>query len=253
MLQSLISRSRIARRVVLGCALGLLASCGTLDFDAVSKNGQFEGRLFVMWVGEGSAFSGDGRFVFVPNPEDPLQFTRRDAQGNQIGPVIRPQMMYTDGGSIPSIFTVFKGFSPWGYAPAYMIHDWLFIANHCNSDGTPTPEQAKLAEIDFDTSAVIIAESITALQVSGQVDRNDVALTGISTAVAGPISRGLWSRSGACAGHEVDPDDRKAALRAFPRRKATNRNAVGLSRAQAITPPSAQSDVNATIVGEFGF
>jgi hypothetical protein len=88
-----------------------------------------------MWVGAWSPSSGDGQFVFVPNPNDPLKMSRIDQDGNVVGEPIQPGMMYTDGGSIPRIATVFKGFSPWGYAPAYMIHDWLFIAKHCVTDG----------------------------------------------------------------------------------------------------------------------
>jgi len=39
--------------------------------------------------------------------------------------------MYTDGGSIPRAFWVFRNYSPWGYGPAFIIHDWLFHMQNC--------------------------------------------------------------------------------------------------------------------------
>nr|WP_249779640.1 DUF1353 domain-containing protein [Bradyrhizobium sediminis] len=35
--------------------------------------------------------------------------------------------MYTDGGSIPRIAQIFNGLSPWGFGPAYIVHDWIFL------------------------------------------------------------------------------------------------------------------------------
>ena len=59
-----------------------------------------------------------------------------------------------------------------------MIHDWLFVANHCVIDGMATPEQEVISGMSFETSAVIIAEAIKALQEAGQVAQNDVAPQG---------------------------------------------------------------------------
>jgi hypothetical protein len=153
--------------------------------------------------------------------------------------------MYTDGGSIPPIASAFKGFSPWGYAPAYMIHDWLFIAHHCVVDGTPTEEEAKMSGLTFKDSAVIIAEAIKALQVSGQISKNDIAASAISSTVAGPISRAFWNRTGACEGHRVS-DEHRAALEAFQDYLRADAGDVGLYGG-LISGPSA------TVIGEFGF
>jgi hypothetical protein len=120
--------SNIARMAALGLAL---SGCATVDY-LHTPAGQFKGTAFVMWAGEGNG-SGDGNFLFVPDPRDPLIFTRADPQS--LGGVIQPGLMYTDGGSIPKIAQVFNGFSPWGYAPGYMIHDWLFVGRHCLVDG----------------------------------------------------------------------------------------------------------------------
>lgn len=230
-----------------------LSGCAYLDYPSVSDRGSFEGRLFVMWVGEGSPYLGDGAFVFVPNPQNPLQFTRYDASGTQVGNSIRPEIMYTDGGSIPRIASAFKGFSPWGYAPAYMIHDWLFIAHHCVVDGTPTEEEAKMSGLTFKDSAVIIAESIKALQISGQVSRNDIAASTISSTVAGPISRALWNRTGACEGHRVSEEHRIAALAAFPDGIRADAGDVGLDPDLPIPDGGLILGPKATVIGEFGF
>lgn len=186
----------------------LLAACGRIDYGA-TQPGAFSGTLFVMWVGEGGP-AGDGRFVYVPNPRDPLTFTRPG------GREIRPRMMYTDGGSIPRIGQVFRGFSPWGYAPAYMVHDWLFVARHCRLDGLATPEEQAMADIAFAASAQVIAEAIKTLQATGRVAPNDVAPAVIAAAVAGPVARSRWDIRGACAAERVTEVDRKAAEAGIP-------------------------------------
>lgn len=197
-------------------ALGLCAltgGCASVDFDAAPA-GAFKGELLVMWVGEGSGSEGDGRFVFVPHPDDPLTFTRSDDR------VIRPGMMYTDGGSIPRAAQAFNGLSPWGYAPAYMIHDWLFHARHCLNDGAATPDQSGLADLSFEESARILAEAIQTLVKARKVERRDVAAGAISWAVASPVARSRWGVKGACAGEVVSAADRAAALRAIGRADA---------------------------------
>jgi hypothetical protein len=64
----------------------------------------------MVWIGKGGG-SDDDRFLYVPDPDDPLTFKRSDAKAP--GAVIRPGVMYTDGGSIPKIAQAFRGFSPW--------------------------------------------------------------------------------------------------------------------------------------------
>jgi hypothetical protein len=43
--------------------------------------------------------------------------------------------MYTDGGSIPQPLRAIKVYSPWGYAPAFLVHDWLFAIKQCKRPG----------------------------------------------------------------------------------------------------------------------
>ncbi|WJH39372.1 DUF1353 domain-containing protein [Aliirhizobium terrae] len=187
-------------RRVLACASALLLSaCVSIDYDSL-KPGGFTGSLIVMWVGPGTTGSGDGQFVFVPDPAAPLTFTR---PGNGAGKVIRPGVMYTDGGSIPRVAQVFKGFNPWGYAPAYMIHDWLFTARHCIVDGQSNAEYDRLKDVTFEDSAVILGEAIRGLVAANQVDKDDVAGGTITWAVGSGIAKNLWDSQGACAAEKV--------------------------------------------------
>jgi hypothetical protein len=43
--------------------------------------------------------------------------------------------MFTDGGSIPRPFWVLRNYSPWGYGPAFIVHDWLFRMQNCKVPG----------------------------------------------------------------------------------------------------------------------
>ncbi|MBZ9711116.1 hypothetical protein LB543_30915 [Mesorhizobium sp. ESP7-2] len=95
---------------VIALAVATAAGCSSIDYQKLTT-GEISGSLFVMWVGEGNS-SGDGNFLFVPDPHDLLVFHRAApaAPGSTI------KLKYTDGGSIPKIAQVFKGLSPWGYA-----------------------------------------------------------------------------------------------------------------------------------------
>jgi hypothetical protein len=192
------THTKIARIAAFGL---MLTGCATVDY-LHTPAGHFTGSVFVMWVGEGNDY-GDGNFVFVPDPRDRLRFTRHNPQSH--GAVIEPGIMYTDAGSIPKIAQVFKGFSPWGYAPAYMIHDWLFVGRHCLVDGEPGSRFDQIRDVDFDDSATILAEAIQALVVSNQVKANDIAGETISAAVDTVIAKNLWDEKGACAESHVDP------------------------------------------------
>ncbi|MGO6883243.1 hypothetical protein ACC734_18975 [Rhizobium ruizarguesonis] len=195
-------------------ALVLFAtSCTSIHYSRLSP-GEFTGTLFVMWVDEGGS-SGDGRFVFVPDPNKPLTFTRPTS--SPAPTVIRPGVMYTDGGSIPKIAQVFNGLSPWGYAPAYMVHDWLFVARQCLTDGSTDPQFQWVANISFHQSAEILGEAIKALVRSKQVRKEDVAASAITLAVTTPIARKSWYAKGACKLPHLDAADLLAVDRAVPR------------------------------------
>jgi hypothetical protein len=191
---------------------GALGGCVSVDYASLAP-GEFRGSVFVMWVGEGNAV-GDGNFLFVPDPKDPLRFRRRLASG--LGPAIVPLMMYTDGGSIPKLAQVFNGLSPWGYAPGYMIHDWLFTAHHCLVDGDPDPRYAPVRDVAFADSARILGEAIQSLVHQGQVRADDVAATAITLAVGSPIAESQWNAHGVCATERVKPEHIARAEQAVP-------------------------------------
>lgn len=189
-----------------------LSSCATIDYSTLQP-GRFTGSVIVLWVGEGDT-SGDGEFLFVPDPKRPLTFYRPEAR--RAGAVIRPSMMYTDGGSIPKIAQIFRGFSPWGYAPAYMIHDWLFTARHCLVDGATDSRYMQVSNVSFAESAEILGEAINGLVAARQVQPNDLAGSTITAAVGSSIAKDLWDVRGACASLQVRPEHVAAAEAAIP-------------------------------------
>jgi len=232
-----------------GCALAvLIAGCVSVDYPKL-PTGQLSGSLFVMWVGEGNN-SGDGNFLFVPDPQDPLVFHRADPATP--GATIQPGLMYTDGGSIPKIAQVFKGLSPWGYAPAYMIHDWVFIAHHCIVDGSTEKRFDQVRGVAFDDSAAILGEAIKALIATRQVAPNDVAPGAITAAVGSVVAKNLWDEKGACKSLQVSAKDIAAAEAAIPgsTTKAQNLRTFRIPEAVAPTVPTVRP---AKIVARLSF
>jgi hypothetical protein len=183
------------RHLILATCL-LLANCGPSRFPDAAKDSELTGELLVMWLDDGGdELQRQGRFIYVPSRSDPLRLIRSDPAF----PVIEPQRMYTDGGSIPSIAQGFRGFSPWSYAPAYVMHDYLFLARACAREGKP--DKAPLPGIErmeLTTAADILAETIKTLKRQGRVVQDDLAPILISSAVNGPVSRGKWEGGTTC-------------------------------------------------------
>jgi hypothetical protein len=215
-----------------------IGACSSIDYRKLSS-GQLSGSLFVMWVGEGDS-SGDGKFLFVPDPRDPLIFRRPDPGAS--GGTIQPGIMYTDGGSIPKVGQAFKGLSPWGYAPAYMIHDWVFTAHHCIVDGSTESRFDQVRGMEFDDSVAILGEAIKALVETRRVAPNDVAPNAITAAVGSPVARNLWNEQGACKSLQVRAKDIVAAEAAIPgsTTKAHNLKTFRLPEAIAPSIPAAR-------------
>jgi hypothetical protein len=150
-----------------------------------TATGSFTGKLDVRWI-------EPDRFIYVPNTENPLRFTTSH------GIVIQPDKMYTDGGSIPRLFWNIPGYSPWGYAPAYIIHDWLFEAHHC--------ELTEYRDVSFEDSARELAEGIKTLMESGTAPRDETTLWAIYEAVLSPVAKAVWDQSNACDQPKVSVD-----------------------------------------------
>jgi hypothetical protein len=182
-----------------------LSLAGCVSPHLLAKTGQIAGPVVTMWVGA-------DKFVYVPGMEG-QNFAFETAT---TGRVIAPGMMYTDGGSIPRVAQIFNGLSPWGFGPAYIVHDWIFYGRNCYVDQEPA-EYNDIARFDdvngkngsqpiqFDESALILAEVIKTLVDYGQVHEQVLAAEIISSGVDSPIAFALWNRRGNCAAHRVSP------------------------------------------------
>lgn len=143
--------------------------------------GKFSGRLLVCW-------NGMDNFVFIPDQTNPLTYTTSK------GRKIIPKLMQTDGGSIPRILRGFsKKLSPWSYAPAFMVHDWLFAAKKCQYE----PD----VDWTFHQSADIMAEAMKTLMEVGftdykgnvfRLERAENTLYVMHKAVISSIAENLW-------------------------------------------------------------
>lgn len=100
-----------------------LNGCGASGHYSKVETGQLSGDLIVQWA-------KPDKFLFLPKEGNPLTFVR-----GKNGETIIPQRMYTDGGSIPRPLRALKNYSPWGYAPAFIVHDWLFYMQDCELPG----------------------------------------------------------------------------------------------------------------------
>lgn len=182
-----------------------LTACAFVDYDNAAE-GEFRGTLLVVWVGGSpDAKLGDGQFIYVPLGDQALAFYRgADAGASPGSEVIRPEAFYTDGGSVPRSVQHIRGFNAWGYGPAYVIHDWLFVARECLNDNAGTDAMKQLAQVTFAESARIMAETIKSLE-----DADDVSGPVISSVTAGPVSRRLWTATGECEAQKLSEAHQK--------------------------------------------
>lgn len=182
----------VARRSVwrnLGCMLliSLFAlGCASQRYRETPK-GTFSGALEVRWV-------ESDYFIFTPNPDRPFKFTRSS------GCEIVPGEMYTDGGSIPRFLWGIKGYSPWGYAPAYIIHDWMFESKHCG--------HALPCGSGFDDSVTVMAECLKTLMEASPEYRSSFLFDTIVLAIESDIARRMWE-GGTC---QPPPEPVRAAI-----------------------------------------
>lgn len=150
-------------------AVVLLCGCSTLHYDR-TQPGELKGKLTVEWV-------RPDKFVFRPDKDRPLTFIRHNQD------VITPGLMYTDGGSIPRPLWAIRNYSPWGYAPAYIIHDWLFHVKNCQ---LPGHEKLTLEE-----SAWVLSEVMkTLMEKQG---RDELTLYAVFEGVNSPIASNVFN------------------------------------------------------------
>lgn len=157
----------------IACTPGVPQAQGTYSSTPVGK---LEGRLLVEWV-------EPDKFIFTPDAQRPLTFTRSN------GVRIQPERMYTDGGSIPRPLWILRNYSPWGYAPAFILHDWLFEMQHCKKAG--------FDRFSFPDGAAVLAEVMKTMMESGKAERDELTLNSMYHAVLSPIARKHWDE-GSC-------------------------------------------------------
>ena len=190
--------------------------CTTFTYEG-TPSGRLEGQLLVVWVGADD-------FVYWPAPNDPLRFRVSEATRRKTGvEVLRPGVMYTDGGSIPRPLRALRGFSPWGYAPAYIVHDWIFTAHHCVehapavlNDPKDGAEYAKAAKFDFAASVEVLAEVMkTLMDVDRTVAKDPVAFEAISFGVETPTAERIWDNPDPASCRPVSTAHRAAVEKAL--------------------------------------
>lgn len=126
--------------------LSTLSACSSQKFYNKVQAGTIIGNPYVKWE-EPNKFELENHLV------RPFAFRRHN------GELITPRPIKTDGGSVPRALWNRKGFSPWTYAPGYLIHDWLYEANRRRVPGGNSLKKEALY-YDKEKSDWILAEVI---------------------------------------------------------------------------------------------
>jgi hypothetical protein len=151
----------------------LLTGCASYHYSKV-KTGELHGKLIVQW------YDYD-EFIFLPDQTNPLTFVRHNSKQ------ITPGKMYTNGGSIPRPLWAIRGYSPMGYAPAFIIHDWLFVMRHCKLPGYEA--------YDLEKTALIMSEVMkTLMEDPDYGEKSEIVLYSMYEAVRSPIAENIWEK-----------------------------------------------------------
>jgi len=134
--------------------------------------GSFEGEPHLVWI-------APDIFRHEPNPGNPFRFTRKN------GETIEPGLMFTDGGSIPRPLWFIKDLSPWSYAPAFLIHDWLFDLHHCGK-----------TDKSFEEVRDIMMEGVRTLMETKVCPMDRLAFDTILMGVDSIVARKVWDNPG---------------------------------------------------------
>jgi hypothetical protein len=159
------------------------AGGGLLDLEAPSGQperkfypdfplGSFDGEPHLVWV-------KPDIFRHEPNAAKPFRFIRNN------GEEIAPGVMLTDGGSIPRSLWFIKDLSPWAYAPAFLIHDWLYDLHHCGRDTR-----------GFEEVRDIMLEGVRTLMESKVCPMDRVAFDLIYSGIDSFVARQVWDKPG---------------------------------------------------------
>jgi hypothetical protein len=211
------------RLLIAAIAACFLSACQVAHYSAV-KEGKFYGKLNVRWIGEDN-------FIFYQNREQPFYFERHD------GTKIVPNSIYTDGGSIPGFVRGLPGLSPWGVAPSFIIHDWLFEAHKRKLPGYEAYTLQDTAQIMSEcTKTLMKSRPKKKTEGAGDVSEASVkkrkfAMYAMYVAVKSWVARGIWDKPPGTLPPEEEPSaEIKAdvARNQVPARQL--RNAIGGSK-----------------------
>ncbi len=198
-----------------------------------AKEGEMHGSVVLLWVDESETYSGAGRFVYVPFPGDELRFSFTSSA--HVLYQLKPAPFYTDGGSIPRPAQIFKGFSPWDYAPAYILHDWVFVAKRCLAEKPDCPMVQQIKQMTFRESAELMGAALRTLARTQVVYENNVAKTTITGVVSMGFSRRLWNDGQSCDSQQLSEADARK-VRAFIDRNTPTVEALPTSKASLLSP-----------------
>jgi hypothetical protein len=143
------------------------------------RTGKYENleRNRVRWIPPGPRWTKADLFEFIPKKFNFFTFVRHT------GEAISPRNMITDIGSIPRLAGLFgRGLTPWGYAAAYIVHDWEFEAHHCG------------ANKPFDEVRDTMMEGVKTLMESRLCPKESVTFWLLYQAISSGIAHGYWDR-----------------------------------------------------------
>ncbi|QIJ42610.1 hypothetical protein G7039_21760 [Rhizobium leguminosarum] len=178
--RSEVSRSALLRKTSehlrLAGKLSALADTEMLRLGAVSvfddyQTGQFSNldRIDLRWC-------APDWFEYIPNEDAHFHFTKPNAEQ------VSPGRMFTDGGSIPKLFTFAKNLSPWGYLPAFLLHDWQFDLHHSGASAE-----------SFESVRDTMMEALKTLMVMGTCPRSELDFNLIYVGINSSIARDVWN------------------------------------------------------------
>lgn len=151
----------------------LLFLLGCAAYDR-TPSGTLTGSVYLAWI-------GPDRFLYIRSQSDPLTFRRHGSSEP-----ISPDSFYTDGGSIPRLAWAHPEYSPWRFAPAYIVHDWLFVAHRRGLlDGWTV----------YDAADVMMEAVKTAMESDPKL-RGRTTFNVLRAGVRSRIARRLWERRG---------------------------------------------------------
>jgi len=122
-------------------------------------------------------------FALVPHAATPFSFQRPNG-----GAVIAPRHMFTDGGSVPWVAQFVTNLSPWGYGPAYLVHDWLFDLHHCGQ-----------TDLSFESVRDVMMEAIKTLMETGICPKSEWTFWALYQGISSDKAREYWDTdTGGC-------------------------------------------------------